>query len=384
MPVSIVSNNASAIAHRNLGAANSEAQRSISKISSGNRVFEAKEDAGALSIGAGLSKEIAAYRAAAINAQSGTSLMQIADGALAQMTDVMSRMDTLAMQAVSEQISDVERAYIDVEFQLLKDEIDRIAGGTEFNGIPLLGGVNEIVLNSVGTSIDADNGLVGFEFDATVDPASVFEVNFDEVTDVLSIVNATTGAAQSLQVAAPTTGRINEYTFEQLGVTISLNSDFDDTTPIVHAGVNEEFTVLAGATATASVYEFQVGATTAAEDRVVVNLPLVNITELGLATSNVSSSTDALAARESIASALDIMNSARSNLGANMNRLEVAAANIAVSVENAELSRSGLLDADVAAEITNATAQQVLLEASTSMLTQANQTPQILLGLIRG
>jgi flagellin len=384
MPVSIVSNSAAAIAQRNLSSANTEAQRSIAKISSGQRVFNAKEDAAALSIGTGLAVDTSSLRAASINASSGISLMQIADGALAQMTEVMTRMDALAVQGQSGQITNVERAYLDEEFQALKFEIDRISASTQFNGVVLLGGTNSIDLNTVGANVDSDDGFVGFQFQDFVDPTSIFQVDFDAAASVMTLTNQTTSVVQSVSVQTPTVGRLNEYNFQQVGITLTLNSDFDDATNLVHAGAGEEFDVLLSASVTASVYEFQVGRTTAAEDRVVVNLPVVNLNQMGLTGSNVLTVGDAAAAVTSLKDALNILSSARSNLGASINRMEVASQNIQVSIENTENARSFLLDADVSQEITTVTAKQVLMEAGTSMLNRANQTPRILLDLIRG
>jgi flagellin len=347
-------------------------------------VFNAKEDAAALSIGTGLAVDTSSLRAASINASSGISLMQIADGALAQMTEVMTRMDALAVQGQSGQITNVERAYLDEEFQALKFEIDRISASTQFNGVVLLGGTNSIDLNTVGANVDSDDGFVGFQFQDFVDPTSIFQVDFDAAASVMTLTNQTTSVVQSISVQTPTVGRLNEYNFQQVGITLTLNSDFDDATNLVHAGAGEEFDVLLSASVTASVYEFQVGRTTAAEDRVVVNLPVVNLNQMGLTGSNVLTVGDAAAAVTSLKDALNILSSARSNLGASINRMEVASQNIQVSIENTENARSFLLDADVSQEITTVTAKQVLMEAGTSMLNRANQTPRILLDLIRG
>ncbi|MAI07884.1 MAG: hypothetical protein CMF61_02900 [Magnetococcales bacterium] len=384
MPISIVSNSASAIAQRNLQTASSDAQRSISKISSGQRVFNAKEDPASLAVGSGLSVDSASLRAASINASSGISLMQIADGALSQMTEILDRMNVLSVQSQSGQSTAVERAYMDEEYQALKSEIDRIAATTKFNGVVLLGGVNSIDLNSVGANVDTANGFVGFEFQDFVDPTSVFQVDYSSAANILTITNQTTSESQSISVQSPTVGRLNEYNFQQLGVQITLNSDFDDTTDIVHAGAGEEFDVVLGGSVSASNYEFQIGRTTAAEDRVSVNLPVINLSQLGLSTSDVLTVGAAASSTTAIENALNVIATARSNLGASINRMEVASRNIQVSIENTESSRSALLDADIAAEITTVTANQVLLQAGTDMLNRSNQTPSILLDLIRG
>lgn len=239
-------------------------------------------------------------------------------------------------------------------------------------------------MNNIGANVGSANGFVGFEFDDFVTAASVFEVDYNTVANMLTVTNSTTSVSQSISVQTPTVGRLNEYNFSQLGVSITLNSDFDDATNLVHAGAGEEFDVSLAAVASASSYEFQVGSSTNAEDRITVNLPLINLTSLGLSAESVLTTSTAASANTNILDALNVINSARADLGASMNRMESAAANIQVAMENVEIARSALLDVDVAAEITNMTAQQLLMEAGTSMLTSANEQPRILLGLLRG
>lgn len=383
MVVSIVSNNASDIARRNLEASTLRVNDASNKISSGQRVFEAKEDAAALSIGTALKIDVASFRAAQVNVSQGTSLLQIADASLGQLTDILNRMNVLANTSVSDQLSSVERQVLDTEYQTLLSEFDRIVETTDFNGVPLLGGINDNQLNSVGANIDSDDGFVGFEFDATPANGDVFEIDYFSVTNVMNVRNTTTNVVQTLFVQSPQVGALATYNFDNLGVEITLNSDFDDTTDIVHAGAGEEFDVVTLATAAAATFDFQVGTTTAAQDRIDITLPVVNSTVLGLGTSSVDTRANALNAKIAISSAVDLINTARANVGASLTRLETANNNIAVAIENSELARSALLDADVAQEVTEMTSQQTLAQAGVSILSQANAQPDVLLGLLR-
>lgn len=383
MVVSITHNSTANVAMRNLEQSSMRVESASTKISSGTRVYEAKEDAAALSIGSALRVDVASYRAAQINVAQGSALLQIADGALGQLTEIMNRMNVLANTAVSDQLSSVERTVLDTEYQTLISEFDRIVETTDFNGVPLLGTTNQNQLNTVGTNIDSDNGFVGFEFNDQATSGDVFEVNFYSATNVLEVLNTTTNATQTLFVQTPQIGSLATYNFDNVGVEITLNSDFDDTTDIIHAGANEEFDVLTVVTASAANFDFQIGTTTQTQDRISIALPVVNSTVLGLSTTAVNTRAGAQGAKLAINAAVDALNIARAEVGASLTRLEAANNNLAVSIENSELARSSLLDADVAKEVTEMTSQQTLAQAGVSILAQANARPEVLLGLLR-
>lgn len=384
MPISLISNQASTFARQSLTDATDETRRSIAKISSGDRVFEAQEDAASLSIGKGLELDVAILRSAAINAQTGISLMQVADGALGEIQQLMERMEAITSQSMSGQYSSQERTFMDVEYQNMLSEVDRIVETTEFNGVQILGGVNEVLLNTSGTSVDADNGFVGYSFSPAVDPTDTFEISYVAITQTLTIFSQNTGAGQTIAVDQPAPGFLNEYTFSNVGVTITLNDQFNAGANMPHTGATEEVTVVAGATASSSIYEFQIGSGTTSNDRIDVTIPLVNSTQLGLVGSNLLTTASATQAKTAIRAAVDSLSSLRATLGANLNRMEIAAQNIDISLENTELARSSLLDADVAEEITRLTTQQLIVESSTAMLAQANAQPESLLRLLQG
>ena len=382
MTISFISNQSADFARQNLEASSTRAQNAMTRVSSGNRVFSAKEDAAALSISTGLKADVSALRAADINTKSGSATLQIVDGALSQISDILGRMEALASQAASGQLSSVERGYLDGEFNLMRDEINRISESTNFNGLPLLGGQTEIIPNAIGVNVDADNGFVGVSFSDTVDPTDTFEFNFVESTSVMTITSANRGISQTIHVETPAIGQLGEYTFDDLGVTLTLNSAFDDSVDLVHAGADEEISVQAGTLASGATFEFQVGRGTTNNDRIAVDMPVINITSLGLDLSSIDTDIEATAAMDAIRSAVTIISSERAKMGAQMNRLEIASKNIQVSMENTQGANSALVDADIAREVTELTAQQVLSQASTNILAQANQRPGQLLELL--
>jgi flagellin len=274
MALNVISNFAANVAHRHLTMSDKEATHSVAKLSSGQRVLSAKDDAAAMAIGSRLSADVASLDQAGINAGQAVSMLQIADGGMARTQDILVRMKSLAVQASSGQLSNDQRAQLDTEYEALADEIDRIANDTEFSGTKLIDGSFSGVDFKVGT------GTVGTE-------------------DNISLT-------------------IGDVTASGLG-------GFGDIT-------------------TASNADTEIGAV----DTAIGNL--VN---------------------------------ARADVGAIQNRLEFANEAVATARENAEAARSQLMDLDVAKEMTHFTSKQILVQAGTSMLAQANQLPQNLLTLFR-
>jgi len=382
MTISITSNFSATLARQNLNAANNEVQTSVSRVSSGLRVFSAKEDASSLAIATNLRVDVAAFRAAQINVTQATSMLQIADGAMGEISTILERMNFLSATAQSDQVSDVERGFINTEYQQLLSELTRIGETATFNDTPLLGGATRIDLNATTAGLTAAQGFAAFTFDQNkVSDLDTFEVAFDAATNLMTVTNTVTGITDSRLVATPAAGFVNEYNFDDIGVTLTLSSSFDDTVNIAPA--TETFDVLANAVSGPLNVTFQIGVGTAASDRITLSLPEVNATALGIGTTDVSTKNNADVASAAIVAAMDQLNLARADIGAYQSRVQFAANNVAVIMENTEASRSTLIDTDVPAEITNLTSNQVLVEAGVAMVAQANQRPQVLLRLLQ-
>lgn len=140
MANSIVSNIAALNAQGNVGMASSKASASIARLSSGNRIIKASDDVAGLATGTSLRTAVTTLKTALANAAQGTSLLQVADGGLSQIVDILQRQKAIATQASSGQLTDANRSLLNQEFTNLTSEIDRIAAGTNFNGVNLLAG----------------------------------------------------------------------------------------------------------------------------------------------------------------------------------------------------------------------------------------------------
>ncbi|WP_372070904.1 flagellin [Tistrella mobilis] len=386
MAMTIASNYSANVAYRYLKESDNDATRSLAKLSAGTRVLSGRDDAASLAIGKRLESETAALRQASVNAGQAGSMLQIADGALSSISDVLTRMKTLATQAASDQVSDAERVYLNDEFTSLRSEIDRIAGDTEFNGQKLINGSQTVTAGTIGTDIESADGFGAITFDnnaAGVSNADQFSIAFDSATSRFTVTNTTTGVAQTSEqvTAAPAAGATQDVRFDEFGLTLTLTSDFDPATDIT---ANNTFdATVANSASTTFTYKIGTG-TTAAEDDLAFTLDSAAVASLsaGLAADTLSTRAAAETAIDNVAAAIDEVNDRRAGIGANQNRLEFAAANLASSIENSEAARSELLDLDIASEMTAFTSKQILMQAGVSMLAQANQMPQNLLKLL--
>ncbi len=400
MPITINTNVSAMISQRNLSAASDRSASSLSKLSSGSRVPTAKEDAASLAIGTGLSVENAALKAAQVNASQASSLLQIADGAFSQISDILTRMKSLATTAQSGQLSGTERGYLNDEYGLLRNEIDRIAATTEFNGQALLGGSNSLsVTGQAAGLVDSASGFVGYEFDASrVNAGDTFAVNYDDSEGNLTVLNLANGTAQTINLGAAgddpvAAGATRVLDFANVGVKITINNDFGggaNIGAILDFGdtTNAVFTAAAGTSSAAATFAFQVGSgnsVTDANNSISITISEGNFSALigGGTGSNLTTAGNAATASDEIDAAVQAVNTARADVGSSQNRIEFAQNNLAVSIENSEAARSVLLDVDVSAEITKFTSEQVLIQAGVSMLAQANQQPSLLLRLLQ-
>jgi flagellin len=392
MALNAISNYAANVAHRNLQASDMEATSSLAKLSSGTRVVSARDDAASMAIGSRLKSQVQALRQASVNAGQAVSMLQIADGAMSKASEVLIRMKTLAVQAGSGQISDVERGMLDAEYQLLVDELSRIAASTEFNGSELVNG--SLVLggaaNGTSGSFAQADGVHSITGHGLVTSASAnYTLTYDGTTGyTFSLTDGTdtyTGAITSTALDA--NGALLTGTSVKLTSTtgtgdlvIGLNTAFQSATAVTASTDNGlYFTGDDSAT-----FQFKVGVgTDPTKDSIAVTLGGINAANLGLVGSDLTTTATADLASDLLSEAIDSLNTARASIGAYQNRLEFAAANIATTIENTEAARSSLLDLDLAAEMSKFTAKQVLMQAGVAMLAQANQMPQNLMRLFQ-
>ncbi len=242
MALNIISNFAANVAHRNLIVSDRELSSSLAKLSSGRRVLSAKDDAASLAIGSRLNAEVQAQKQARVNAIQASSMLQIADGAMAMVDSILVRMKTLAVQSGSGQLSDTERTLLDTEYQALLSEVDRIAADTEFNGVSMVNGSTSTTTSGNGQSasnnlVEAVDGFTSIVFGDSVGNTS-FTVAFDATTNLITLTNLTTGASQGVAIGATAiaVGSTQTVDFTTLNVVVTLGDAFDKTSDIAPTG----------------------------------------------------------------------------------------------------------------------------------------------------
>ena len=166
MALRISTNVASMNAQRSLDGSNRELSNSLARLSSGSRINKAADDAAGLAISEKLKGQTRGLRQASRNAEDGISLVQTAEGGLNEVSNILIRLRELAVQAASDTIGDTERKFLDVEFQQLKQEIQRVSEVTEFTGRELLNGTGGIVDIQIGTNNDPFKDRISFNSSA--------------------------------------------------------------------------------------------------------------------------------------------------------------------------------------------------------------------------
>lgn len=382
MALTATTNTSANTALRYLSSNNAMASNSLGKLSSGSRIVKASDDAASLAVGTRIRADVTALRQGAVNAAQGSSLLQVADGGMAKVADILQRMKALAVQAQSGSVTDNERSFLDLEYQQLIEQIDDIAGQTKFNDSILLNGSSgkQIAFTGATDSFfnpDSTNAR-GIRASLSGNAATgSWQLSYDyTATSSLGEFTLTNGTiSDTVQFTHGTSAVVYEGSINFQSIGLRLNFSNFDFTSTFAAGTDSQLTVSGSGTLT-----FQVGA--ASTDTITVDIDDVRASTLGLSGTDITSSANASTAGNALDDAISTLNEARATLGSKMSRFEFAQANLATSIENLEAARSTLLDVDMAAEMTKFTSAQVLTQASVAMLAQANQMPQSLLRLL--
>jgi len=366
-----IQNNISAMnTHRQLVNTDSMMAKSLERLSSGYRINKAADDAAGLAISSAFRADIASYKVASRNVSEANALAQVAEGAYDQISNMLVRLKELATQASSSNAgSNLDK--INDEGNALLNEIDRIASATEYAGSKLLDG-------SFGVTACMDTAMTGFVGATGMKANMTYTLDFSAGSDDQVEITANDGtsdvATQLITVAGIDDFLSNNedgtrvLNFSNLGIAIEIDSTADS-----GGDIDTE-----DATAT----EFQVGAKNTSNDRISFTLQAVSTTSLSLTSDQMLTAADAQNFLDSIDNAIDTLNDARGGIGAIQNRLGYAAANLSTTIENVQAAESVIRDVDMAAEMTTFTKTQILLQAGTAMLAQANMAPQNILSLL--
>jgi len=367
-----IQNNLEALnAHRYLQKSNNALAQSLEKLSSGFRINRAADDAAGLSIAETMRAKVASLRVASRNTLEASSLVQTAEGGMNEIANMLVRLKELATQASSSNAGS-DRDKLNAEASQLLTEIDRIANTTRYAGTVLLTG-------GYGSSVSASSGLASGEglTTANINVSGFTGSNGAVLTFVDSgsdlSIGLTNGVTTQVVSLANSSGA-QTITFSAFGVTVKLDSNYAD------AGQSGN-SITIGKSNTGD--PFQV--TEKSEASYQISLKIDDVTTTGLSVNGLDLSTQsgATTALGTIDNAISNLNSYRGNIGAVQNRLTYAAANLSISIENTVASESVIRDVDMAFEMTVFTKNQILMQAGTAMLAQANMAPQSILQLLK-
>jgi len=403
----INTNTMSLNAQRNLSTSGSSLATTIQRLSSGSRINSAKDDAAGLAISERFTTQIRGLDVAIRNANDGISLAQVAEGALSEVGNNLQRIRELAVQASNATNSSSDRRALQAEVTQLISEVDRVAKQSDFNGTKLLDGSFTSQLFQVGANAGqaiAINNVVDAKADTL--GAATFANVYD--TQAIAADKATADTTFSgLQIsitpqgaAAATTIKIADFTVKAgesitAATAAAVNSRLGETGVMakLDAGKISLHSATAGQTFALSVNATPTTGATAV-DATFANIGLQQIAAgtggtLNGATArhvedlNVSTVEGAQQALSIVDKALESVNSVRADLGAIQNRFTSVVANLQTSSENLSASRSRIRDTDFAKETAELTRTQILQQAGTAMLAQANQVPQNVLSLLQ-
>ncbi len=382
MALSINTNVASLNAQRNVAKSQEGLSTSLQRLSTGLRINSAKDDSAGLAISERFSSQIRGLNQAARNANDGISLVQTAEGALTEVGSNLQRIRELAVQASNGTNTQADRDALNSEVTQLKSEIQRVSEQTNFNGTKLLDGSFSGVAFQVGanagetitiasianTQVASLGGTIN-RYSASVSASAMTSFATAIPAGGLTINGTDVGAIAAGANSQERAGQITEA-INRVSSTTGVGASYDATSGQVTLTSAAAVTV-GGASGTVAIAGFAAGS-------VGTSTPAVGVNSV-----NVSSFTGAQDAIAMMDAALKSVNTARGNLGAIQNRFSSTIANLQTTSENMSASRGRIVDADFAAESANLSKGQILQQAGTAMLSQANSLPQGVLGLLR-
>ena len=403
----INTNNASLVAQRNLSSSQTNLTTSVQRLSSGLRINSAKDDAAGLGISQKLQSQITGANVAARNANDAISMVSTAEGGMQEVSGMLQRMRELATQGNNDSLSDVQRGYIGDEITALQAEVNKVSTRTTFNGHALLNG-------SLGGTVDTSSasamqvGTAGATGKSVTTDITISSGATAQAYTFASAANATTatssditltgadGSTQTLvlSLAEAATGSAT-LNFDDLGISITLATDRTATDVDGDIAGDLAANTLTLSSSGSSSANFQVG--TANSDTVELGSLFQDVS-----ISSTSGDSDLLALAAGISAAtlsqdsadfgtlttlidtaIDTIAGFRSDLGSMSNRLDYNIANLQNQSENLSASMSRVMDTDYAAETAQLSKNQVMSQAATAMLSQANQMPNAVLSLLK-
>lgn len=369
--------NASAvIANNALQRNDNRLQESLQRLSAGLKIVNAKDNPSGLAMAKRMNAQIEGLNMATQNAGDGISVIEIADGAMSEIHDMLHRINELAVKASTGTITDDDRELIQTEVEGLQAEITRITATTEFNGQTLLDGTFD--LKGYTDDVDMKVAYYGDKVSSGIYTLDGLTVTYKDDGTIEEAVGA--GGADEVTITDASGDTITAKISKINGniVTLTGENDFELK---VRVSQKEDFTNVKIDLVGFGAMDTQIGANEG--QQLGIRIPAITLDLIGIADIDMKTQENAREALSKMNDAVKYVSAARSRLGAYQNRLEHTINSLDISVENMTAAYSRIMDLDMAEEMTEYTTLQVLSQASTSMLAQANERPSQVLQLLQ-
>ncbi|MBO4904130.1 MAG: flagellin FliC3 [Lachnospiraceae bacterium] len=387
-----INSNIQALVAQNVLRTNEEKNAaSTERLSSGFKINHGKDSPAGMAIGNRMNAQIRSLYKAKDNANNAVNVVQTADGALTEVHNMLQRMNELAVKASTGTLTSADRNAIQKEVSQLSKEINRVAKDTEYNTQNLLGGEQQMKGYSL---TDPNVSIVGYDPD--FEAGKKYEVKFsvieetvlddqgnprkDEYGNLIKKRSIKEDSVEFKKDGQPYAKERIEVEDDKIKITnvdgssLTIKGNVDAIGAGGSANTQLDITGIGG-------MKIQVGTKTGQEIRVVI--PKMDTDSMGIKDIDMSTAGGAQKSIEKINKAIEYVSASRSRLGAYQNRLESTIASLAETTENLEGSYSTVKDVDMAEEMVEYTKLQVLVQAGTSMLSQANEQPQQALQLLQ-
>ncbi len=378
MSLKINYNVSAMLANNSLKLNDNKLTRALERLSSGYKINSAKDDAAGLAIARRMNAQIRGLDIAAQDAKDGVSVVEIADGALAEVHDMLQRMNELAIKASNATVTDDDRKTINDEIIQLKDEITRIGKTTEFNGQGLFDGSFDLKgytnNNDIKVNYYSDEVRYGkYELELPLQNGKIDDTKKAKLT-----TDPATPFSKELDIRID--GELMFLTGEN-GYEIRLDRDEKQWSDDLSANPADTTMNLKLDLSGYGAMTLQIGANEG--QTIDIRIPKLSLLNSGLEDLDLSTYDGAIKGIDQIDSAIQYVSQMRSRLGAYQNRLEHTQSNLETASENVTGAYSRIMDTDMATEMTSYTNLQIVSQAATSILAQANQRPSQMLQLLQ-
>jgi flagellin len=376
----------------------------MERLSTGLRINSAKDDAAGLAISSKMTSQIRGLDQAVRNANDAISMIQVAEGAMKEVTNMFQRMRELAVQSISDSNTDADRTALNNEYSQLSSEVKRIAENTQWNGTNILDGARTNSVFQIGANA---NQTIAVNFgDLATNNIADANVVVDETNGVSSASTTAAGAVANISITGTVyegdviTAKVDGANYISLKLTTEAAAAINGGSALTAtaSGHIEESTVGGSSSAFVGYESTNLLASVDSSGNIeltgkadgagsitftVTDVSLSRGTHAPVGGSDITSSALANTALGVLDTAIGSVNSTRAGLGASMSRLEYASDNLQNVAQNTASARSRVMDADYAAETTELARTQIIQQAATAMLAQANQSQQAVLSLLR-